>query len=226
MTAATCIGEPVSWLRLERLALAELDAATTATVRAHLDACPACAGAFARIADDARPLPRLPAVDATARPWWRRWQVAIGGVALAAGAAAALVVVRPAPVAPPPPGGVRVKGAGVVVVRLVRERDGVIAFDPDDVRDADRWKVELTCAPGGAAWVDVAVVQGREVAFPLAPQEVACGNAVAVPGAFRITDGAAEVCVALAPRAPDRAKLRGGTRVGVVCRRLAAAAER
>lgn len=226
MTAATCIGEPVSWLRLERLALAELDAATATTVRAHLDACAACAGAFARIADDARPLPRLPASDATARPWWRRWRVALGGVALAAGAAAALVVLRPATVASPPPGGVRVKGAGVVVVRLVRERDGVIAFDPDDVREADRWKVELTCAPGGAAWVDVAVVQGREVAFPLAPQEVACGNAVAVPGAFRITDGAAEVCVALGPRAPDREALRDGARGGVVCRRLAAAAER
>ncbi|MBL8624287.1 MAG: zf-HC2 domain-containing protein [Myxococcales bacterium] len=224
MSGAACIGEPVSWLRLERLALAELDAATAATVRAHLDACAACAGAFARIAEDARPLPRLPAVtvDATAPPWWARWRVAIGGIALAAGAAVALVALRPATVAPPPPGGVRVKGAGVVVVRLVRERAGVIAFDPDDVREDDRWKVELTCAPGGAAWVDVAVVQGREVAFPLAPQEVACGNAVAVPGAFRITDGAAEVCVALGPRAADREKLRGGARGGVVCRRLTA----
>ncbi len=223
MTAATCIGEPVSWLRLERLALAELDAPTAAAVRAHLDACAACAGAFARIADDARPLPRLPAVDATPRPWWARWRVAIGGVALAAGAAAALVALRPATVAPPPPGGVRVKGTGVVVVRLVRERDGVVAFDPDDVRDADRWKVELTCAPGGAAWVDVAVVQGRDVAFPLAPQQIGCGNAVAVPGAFRITDGAAALCVALAPRAPDRDRLRAGDRRGVVCRTLRAA---
>lgn len=224
MTAATCIGEPVSWLRLERLALADLDAATTAAVRAHLDACAACAAAFARIADDVRPLPRLPAVDATARPWWTRWRLAIGGVALAAGTAAALVALRPAAVAPLPPGGVRVKGAGVVVVRLVRERDGAIAFDPDDVRDTDRWKVELTCAPGGAAWVDVAVVQGAEVAFPLAAQQVGCGNAVAVPGAFRITDGAAEVCVALGPRAPDRDQLRVGDRRGAVCRRLATAA--
>jgi hypothetical protein len=67
------------------------------------------------------------------------------------------------------------------------------------------------------------VVQGRDVAFPLAPQQIGCGNAVAVPGAFRITDGEAELCVVLAPRAPDRDRLRRGDRRGVVCRTLRAA---
>lgn len=226
MSATACISEPVSWLALERLALAELDASATATVRAHLDGCAACAGAFARITDDARPLPALPmrVVRAAATPWWRSWAWLGGGAgALVATAAVALLAVRPGSRAAVPANSVRVKGAGAVAVTLVRERGGVIAFDPTDVVEDDRWKIELSCAPGGAAWVDVAVIQGREVGFPLAAQTIACGNGVAVPGAFRITDGGAELCVALAAAAPDRARLTAGERAGTVCRTLRAA---
>lgn len=229
MTATACIGEPVSWLALERLALAELDATATAAVRAHLDGCVACAGAFARITDDTRPLPPLPAravraVRAVATPWWRSWAWLGGGAgALVATAAVVLLAVRPGSRAATPANSVRVKGAGVVAVTLVRDRGGVIAFDPADVVDDDRWKIELSCAPGGAAWVDVAVIQGRAVGFPLAAQTIACGNSVAVPGAFRITDGGAELCVALAAAAPDRARMTAGERAGTVCRTLRAA---
>ena len=53
MTAATCIGEPVSWLRLERYALADLDRAASAAVRTHLDGCAACRAALASIEGDA-----------------------------------------------------------------------------------------------------------------------------------------------------------------------------
>lgn len=228
MTAAACIGEPVSWLALERLALAELDATATAAVRAHLEGCAACAGAFARITDDARPLPPLPARTPrpAATPWWRSWAWLGGGAgALVATAAVVLLAVRPGSRAATPGNGVRVKGAGVVAVTLVRERGGVIAFDPPDVAEDDRWKIELSCAPGGAAWIDVAVIQGREVGFPLAAQPIACGNSVTVPGAFRITDGGAELCVALAAAAPDRARLTAGERTGTVCRTLRAAAK-
>ncbi|MBK9036926.1 MAG: zf-HC2 domain-containing protein [Myxococcales bacterium] len=225
MTAPTCIGEPVSWLRLERLALAELDGATAATVRAHLAACAACAGAFARIIDDARPLPRLVAAATAPAPWWRRGPWLGGGLALVTAAAVAVLALRVRSSAPdaPPANGARVKGVGVVVVTLVRERGGVVAFDPDDVRDDDRWKVQLTCAPGATTWVDVAVVQGAAVAFPLPAQPIACGNTVAVPGAFRITDGDADVCVVVAAAPPDRARLGAGDRAGAVCRTVRAA---
>lgn len=223
--SAPCIGEPVSWLRLEQLALAELDAGGTADVRTHLDACAACHAAFARISDDARPLPALPlvALQAARPPWWRRWLVPGGGLVLAA-AAVLLLLFRTADRAPRPlpEHAVRVKGAGVVVVTLVRERDGAIAFDPPGVRDGDRWKVQVTCAPGGAAWVDVAVDQRGEVDFGPAPQRIACGNDVVVPGAFRVTGGAATVCIAIGATPPDRTRLAAGDRRDTVCRALTA----
>jgi anti-sigma factor RsiW len=43
VTGATCIGEPVSWLRLEQLALGELPAPAADAVHAHLGACAVCA---------------------------------------------------------------------------------------------------------------------------------------------------------------------------------------
>jgi hypothetical protein len=101
----------------------------------------------------------------------------------------------------------RVKGAGVVLVTWVRERDGQLAFDPADVLPGDRWKLQLTCTPGAAAWVDVVVVQRGEASFPLPPRSVACGNTVTVPGAFRITGGAAELCAVLSDAPLDRARL-------------------
>jgi len=218
VTAAACSGEPVSWLRLEQLALAELTDAAAA--RAHLARCPACAAAFARITDDARPLPRLAPVVAPA-PWWKRWQLATGGAALVVAAAVVLLMVRK-PDDLSERRTVRVKGAGAVVVTLVRERAGAIAFDPVEVRPDDRWKVQLTCDPGGAAWVDVVAYQDGQAFFPLAPRRIACGNAVVVPGAFRITDGGAELCVVLAPEAPDRARLGAGDRRGATCTTLRA----
>jgi hypothetical protein len=235
-----CIGEPISWLRLEQLALDELPAGSSGAARAHLAQCPACAAAFASLRDDARPLPALPALPVRAaeaaapsrqraeakQPWWRRWQLA-GGLATAAALAIALLLVRSRgrvdrDDALTAATTVRVKGAGDVVVTLVRERAGVIAFDPLEVLPDDRWKVQLTCAPGGAAWVDVAVVQDGRASFPLSAQQLACGNDLVVPGAFRITGGAAEICVALSDRPPARTRLRRGERSGAVCRALRA----
>lgn len=220
MTTPRCIGEPVSWLRLERLALGELTPATAAEVRAHLDACPACAAALAQITDDDRRLPRLVAAVAPT-PWWRRWPGwAIGGVALSA-AAAALTIGLVRPTAPSAIDGVRVKGAGTVAVTLVRERAGAIAFDPATVAGGDRWKVEISCG-AGAVWVDVAVLQGARIDFPLEPARVPCGNHAPVPGAFRITDGGAQVCVLVDATAPDRAAFARGDRTQARCRTLRA----
>jgi Putative zinc-finger len=216
----TCVDQPISWLRLERYALAELDQGTTAVVRRHLDDCAACRAALASLEVDVPSLPPLPAprarmIAATPTPWWRRWTLGAGlGAALAA---AVLLLWLRTPTASPPGRSARIKGAGLVSLTLVRERAGVIAFDPGDVADDDRWKAQLTCALGGTVWTDVVVYQPSGASFPLAPQAIACGNQVAVPGAFRITDGDATICVALGAAPPDRAKLARGPRNPAVC---------
>ncbi|MCE9575578.1 MAG: hypothetical protein K8W52_20675, partial [Deltaproteobacteria bacterium] len=155
------------------------------------------------IREDAVALPALPAIApaiAVARPAWRWW---LGGGALALAAAAlALVVLPREPQRDPARGAqVAVKGAGVVVVSAVRDRDGAIAFDPSGFRTSDRWKLRVTCAPGAAVWADAVVLTDGDPApaFPLAAQRIACGNQIVLAGAFRLTDAApSRLCVALA----------------------------
>lgn len=264
--AARCIGEPVSWLRLEQLALGELRDGGAA--EQHVARCAACAAALAQLRGDTRELPPLvvPALPGAANvrnsdvwssdvrvsgirgvnvrnadvrnadvraadvrgdaaaPWWKRsWT--LGGAGLAAALAALLLFVLVRRDAPPDGDNrfaalLHVKGAGDVSVTLVRERDGVITFDPSDVADGDRWKIQLTCAQGGAVWADVAVLQNGLTSHPLSPQRLACGNEVVLPGAFRITGGGAELCVALDDRPPPRTRWRRGERSGTVCRSL------
>lgn len=184
--------------------------------------------ALATLADDHVELPPLPArravvVEVAARPFWRRWRLGAGfGVALAAAAVLVLWLRTPGDV-----DGLgrrtRIKGAGTVVLTLVRERAGVVAFDPADVSPDDRWKVQLTCGAAAPLWTDVVVYQPGGAAFPLPPQAITCGNAVAVPGAFRITDGGATICVALGGRAPDRARLARRPHSPMVCAAVSAA---
>jgi hypothetical protein len=223
-----CVGQPLSWLALERHALDELPGPAASTVREHLGACAACRAALERITRDQRALPALPALAPPAPVrWWRRPQLWAGAGMLAAAAILLLVFVR----RPDSAGGgeltraVRVKGAGVVALRLVRERDGSVAFDPAGVRDTDRWKLQLTCAPGGAAWVDVAVYQrGAAPQFPLPPHRLACANNLVLPGAFRITGGGATICAHItpdAPAAPDRARFPARPSRAMACATVA-----
>lgn len=260
--APRCIGEPISWLRLEQLALGELRDGGAA--ERHMAKCPACAAALAEIRGDARALPPLvvPALPASdvrtadvrnadvrsagvrnagvrsadvrnadaATPWWKRgWLVSGGGLAAALAALLLFVLVRrgaPGGEAVPVGSLLHVKGAGAVSIILVRERDGVITFDPSDVADGDRWKIQLTCAQGGAVWADLAVLHNGLTSHPLSPQRLACGNAVVLPGAFRITGvtnaSSAELCVALDDHPPPRTRWRRNDRTGAVCRTLAA----
>ncbi|HEU4730803.1 MAG TPA: hypothetical protein VFT22_23065 [Kofleriaceae bacterium] len=197
MTA--CIGEPISWLRLERFALGEPDPA----IASHLAACPACARCLEQIRGDVVALP--PLVVATARRRTglaRRWWLA--PMFAAAAAAIVLLVVR---LRPAPDAGFRdtigVKGVGEVTLELVRERAGEIRFDAHRYAPGDRWKVVVSCPPSASAWIDVSVADGLTTDHPLAAARVACGNRVVVPGAFTLT----------------------GTRANRVCARVAAAPE-
>jgi hypothetical protein len=218
---SACVGVPVSWLRLERHALGEVDG----EVAAHVAACAACRAALATIEADDRPLPPLPVPAAPRRrwSWWPRLAFAGGLVAAAAALILWVVIRRGEEPAMHAGSRVRVKG-GELVVSLVRERGGAVTFEPSRFAPGDRFKVRVTCSPGAAGdvAVDVVVFQDGAAAWPLAPARLACGNLVAVPGAFRITGaGPARICLAVAERgAVDRAAIeaRGarGAEVGCV----------
>jgi hypothetical protein len=228
VTAIACIGEPVSWLRLEQLVLGELPATTAESVTAHVGACAACAACLAEISGDRVALPALPAVPARAASWWsRRWVFA--AAAVAAAAAVLLFVLLPRR-----PDGrftageqrIAVKGAGDVIVGLVRQRGEVIDRAPTTYAPGDAFKLVVTCAEAAQVWADVVVYQPESTggpmvpSYPFAPMKLPCGNRVIVPGAFTITgDGPASACVALdVDRPPTREKL--GRRKGIACYQL------
>ena len=177
MTA--CIGTPISWLRLESYALDNRDA----TVREHLATCPACSASFAAITDDVVVLPPLIVRDVPAPKRWLRWLIPTM-TAAAAAAVILLLISRPRPTDDRV---TTIKGGRSVVLGVVRERAGAIRNDVTTFATGDRWKVTLTCEPGPFVWVDVSVTDPQGVDYPLGPVQLACGNQVAVAGAFAIT---------------------------------------
>jgi hypothetical protein len=206
---SACIGEPISWPRLERFAQG---GGADPAAADHLARCAACARCLDEIRGDLVALPPLAVPARAARRWWLAPAMALAGAA-----AVALVLWRTGagggPGGPGGPGGegredvARVKGVGEVVLGVVRERAGAVRLDARTYAPGDRWKVLVTCPPAASAWVDVAVYDAGEVDHPLAPARIGCGNGVALPGAFSITGGRANrVCVRIAAgAAPDRA---------------------
>jgi len=220
------MGEPVSWLRLERYHLGELGPAERAEIAEHLAACEACRGCLARIElDDAVALPPLPAPrpESVAASRWRRGAAAFGALALAA--AALLGLGRGwrggTEVATGTGGGVRVKGDAVGFA-LVRDDGAWIDEAGGAFRDGDRFKAVVSCPPGLEATFDLVVLDASGASFPLAPAQLACGNGVPLPGAFRLTGRADEtVCLVWSEGAgPDREAL-AASGVGAVAGRAA-----
>ena len=200
-----CIGEPISWLRLERFALGATDPA----IASHLAACPACRHCLDEIRGDAVALPPLVVPAAPPRRSWRLAWLAPAFAAAAAAAVILVIVLRPPPSPPSPPSGdtaanrVAIKGIGEVTLELVRERAGQIQFDARRYAPGDRWKVMVSCPPGAlglAMALDISVADGLTVDHPLAASQVVCGNRVVVPGAFTVTGNRANrVCARIAP---------------------------
>ena len=176
---SACIGEPISWLRLEAYALDRSDAG----VRDHLAACPACAACMTEIERDVVALPPLAVPERKRRRTW--WPLL-----LVPAAALAAIVLRPRPQTE----SFAVKGVGDVTIGVVRERAGTITYDAREYEPGDRWKVFVTCPPAAGAYIDVSV--GAD--HPLAPAHLACGNRVVVPGAFTLGGGDNRVCVHVA----------------------------
>jgi hypothetical protein len=244
---SACIGEPVSWLRLERFHLGELGADERAHVAEHLAACAACAACAARVeADEALDLPPLglPPLDTrgrVARPRRRGTFLArAGGLAIAAIAVLAVGKWRARDhLDSGLREGTRPKGDGMAFV-LVRD-DGQRVVDAQGVfRPGDRFKALVTCPPSASASFDLVVFDADGASFPLAPvRGLSCGNEVPLPGAFLLsmpasaggeTHGEAveTVCVVWADDgAVDREALsRSGRADGhAMCKRLQPAAE-
>lgn len=194
MTSLACIGEPVSWLRLEQFAAGRI---ADPAIASHLTACPACTHCLDEIRGDlvALPVLALPAAAPRRTSWWTWLVPALG---LAAAAAIAVVALRPRPTTREDI--VAVKGVGEVIVDVVRERAGVIRDDVRTYAAGDRWKIVVTCPPAGSAAFDVGVTEsGRaEVDRPLLPTKLACGNRVVLPGAFELTGNQPNrVCVTI-----------------------------
>jgi hypothetical protein len=196
----TCIGEPISWLRLEQFALDSHDA----HVGEHVARCAVCRQCLEQIRGDIIALPPLLPASSPVAHKRRWWMFALPAFAVAA--AALLLFMRPRDRSDDAIA--RIKGVGDVVLGIVRERAGVIREDVRSFAPGDRFKVVVTCPPSGLVWIDVAVVEEGAVTadYPLAAAPVACGNRVVVPGAFTLTGARANrVCVRVdASAAPRR----------------------
>jgi hypothetical protein len=182
-----CIGEPISWPRLEEHARTPGDAAITA----HVAECEACRACLHEIEADVVALPPLPAAPEKRRARW--WFGVWPALAAAAAVAILLFVLRPRDQVVE--GVATIKGVGEVVIDVVRERDGVVRDDVRTFAPGDRWKVVVTCAPQAHVDITVEVRDGSHVDHPLQPAALACGNRIVLPGAFTL-DGTRtnEVC--------------------------------
>jgi hypothetical protein len=234
MSAApfTCIGEPISFLRLEIHLQGEGTPEERAALEAHLGQCSACRACYRELETDPFELapwssfagdsatlvrratrtqpghpsigqrgPQLTAALAQTKRW--RAGVAAGFAGLAA-AAIALLVVLERPDSALPASSRRIKG-GELALELIRESAGDLAADPARFSPGDRFQLRATCPPGPDRFWDVAVFDGETPSFPLRGGVIACGNGVALPGAFRLTSHAPhEVCLMLSDRAIER----------------------
>jgi hypothetical protein len=210
---AACTGTPVSWLRLERYHAGEADEAERRAIDEHLARCALCSACLRQIGDDdARDLPPLRARPGAAAPGrllvFRR--LAPLGPLLAAAAALALLWGRwreePANVGP----GLRTKGDEVGFA-LVPEAGGPVIEGGGFYRDGERFKALVTCPPELHASWDLVAFERGEASFPLEAQpELACGNGVALRGAFRLTGSEPmTICLVWSEAGPvERAALR------------------
>lgn len=211
-----CIGEPVSWLKLERYELGELSHVEASAVADHLRACPVCSACYVLIQRDGRTFETLAvsrvatAVTLTAATRAPRTTVRGRALALAVSSAlsaalgAWLVLGLRAPEVAPAThfGGTAEKGE-MLALELVRvsASSGQLR-EPTGFVPGDRFKLLLTCPPALGGELRVRVFQADEVFEPLARQRLdACGNRRSLAGALQL-DGEqpVDVCVVMVDR--------------------------
>lgn len=186
-----------SWLVLERYVAGDLADDERAAVELLLREDPDARAVVEAIRGDVRPLEPLQVP--------RRWPVF--AVAVAAAVGVVVIGLRPTPT---------VKG-GEFAVQVVRDRDGVLDPHPGSVVAGDRFVVRLTCPPGSRPF-DLVVFQDGEAFFPIDRGEpVVCGNAVPLPGGFRVDSGSPLTVCVVVDALPDRARLAAGPDAAGAC---------
>lgn len=185
--------DPISWLELELHALGELDPAAEARVEHHLATCEPCRGKARAIAEDNRALPPLPLALGKRRSLSPR--LALAATLLISVSAAGLLWRGNV--------GDHVKGSAQAIV-LVRSRAGAIDEAPRDFRAGDRFKLLVTCTPPLERFVVVSLREGERAERSVVLRTsgpIACGNRVALEGAFSLSGAErAEICAHFAER--------------------------
>ena len=207
-----CIDTPVSWLRLERYQLGELAPVEREAIKAHVRACPACAACLEEVDNGAKkalpPLPTMPPKPAKIS-YLAKVVPIVTTLALAA---VLLLFVGPFSKtshdgALEMVGTTRTKG-GDVAFTLVRDDDELIGDASGTYHDGDRFKALVTCPAGLDASWDLVVFERGAASFPLASAtRLACGNAVPLEGAFRLTGAEVVVVCVVWGETTDRAKI-------------------
>jgi hypothetical protein len=230
---ATCSGEPISFLRLERYLQGDVQPSERAQLETHLAECGVCRECFEALRNETTellplavhvtPVMRSETTELPQFPehFWRaqerralRTRIArawpqLLAATLTAAAAMLLVRLRTAELEPALSAQrVRIKG-GELAIELVREHAATIATDPKQFAQGDRFQVKVSCPPGEPRYWDVVVFQAGELFFPLKPEvPLQCRNGLTLPGAFMLDGYApASVCVIVAERHVDRALL-------------------
>ena len=92
-----------------------------------------------------------------------------------------------------------------VSLTLVRERGGTIAEDPPGFLPGDRWQALITCPAGPPLDWALLLFQNSAPAQRIAGgTALVCGNRIALPGAFRLTEsGRASICFLAVTAAAD-----------------------
>jgi hypothetical protein len=184
-----CIGEPISWLELERHALGE--SAQAALIDRHLLECASCEGVAKSIELDARRMPALLVPLSPPRRSSPRW---FWLFALLPAAALLLLWLRVPQIDERAKDGFGTKG-GDATMLLIRERDGVL-LEPTHFSPGDRFKVEVSCAPG-LHQMRVTITQEGQTFSPLPTSKLQCSNQTVLPGAFSLDGGLARVCLTI-----------------------------
>ncbi len=227
MAAPSCIGTPISWLRLERFALGEIDLSERTEILSHTEKCSTCSSCLDVIAEHRPVLAPLPAIAPPTRAGdglsrLRAWLIG-GGVVACAVAVLLLIVVRDSggPELDAQRSRVAIKGGdGDLVLTLIRRRGVIQTFDPEEFRNGDRFKVAITCSEQGPVELEIVVLQGADLFRPLGSTAlIRCGNNVEVPGAFT-ADGAHPITVCVAPAANRMLPLAHDSREGAACTSL------
>lgn len=224
----TCIGEPVSYLRLERYELRELPAEEHQRVAEHLAQCATCRACYERLHADAREHDvaalharlQRPRPQPKAAQRWRSWLWAPWALAASAAVVVLSVLVRQEQAVPPDPPGTKGDGLAIELIRVDARGE---LLPPTHFAPGDRFKVAVSCPPALAGPVTLLVFQQGQAFTPFQLERLeSCGNRRVLQGAFELDgDAPVDVCVVFGAIALRAAQERDALPEPHVCTHVA-----